>query len=227
MAKLCVALDTDIDKATGLAQSIKGENVILKVGQKLFIQGGREFIKDIKAEGFEVFLDLKLHDIPNTVKLAVEEIEKLGVDYITLHSLGGKEMLKAASEVKGKLKLIGVTILTSLSEEFLKFIRTEFKSLKDMVLYLAKVCEECGIDGVVCSGGEVKEIKERTKLFTVVPGVRIKTNPHDQKRVYTLEEVLKSGADIIVMGREIYASENPEGKVKKILEIIKNYEKSV
>ena len=220
MARLCIALDLDKGQALRLADKLLGFPVILKVGPKLFLEGGRDLIENLKEKGFEVFLDMKFHDIPNTVALTVESASRMGVDYLTLHTLGGPEMLEMAVSKKGSTKLLGVTLLTSHREEFLDFIRSGYKSLKDFVLSLAQTASRAGLDGVVCSGHEVKEIKEKTDLLTVVPGIRLRDRKDDQKRTMTPKEAVKNGADILVMGREIYLSSQPEEVVRRVLEQI-------
>lgn len=220
MAVLCVALDVDKDKAQELIKVLRPYPVAFKVGPKLFLEAGSSIVRLVKESGREVFLDLKLHDIPNTVKLAVEEADSLGVDYLTLHALGGRKMLEWASLSSKRLKLLGVTLLTSHGEEYLRFLRSNFPTLKDMVLYLADIAKESGLYGVVCSGEEVAQVKERTGLFTVVPGIRVSQSRGDQVRVLTPEEAVRRGADMIVMGRDIYGSEDPAGVVEEVLERI-------
>ncbi|NPA41432.1 MAG: orotidine-5'-phosphate decarboxylase [Aquificae bacterium] len=217
MAKLCVALDLPKEEALNLLKTLKGYPLIMKVGPPLFLEGGREITEAVKENNFELFLDLKLHDIPNTVTLAVEKAHDLGADYLTLHTLGGMEMLQSAVSRKGNVKLLGVTLLTSHDQNYLGFLKTAFGGVEDMVLYLAQTAKEAGLDGVVCSAGEVEKIKKRTGLITVVPGIRLHAPPQDQKRVFTPKEAVERGADIIVMGREIYRSENPKKTVEEIL----------
>ncbi|EDP75131.1 orotidine-5'-phosphate decarboxylase [Hydrogenivirga sp. 128-5-R1-1] len=220
MPKLCVALDVDREEAYRLIETLSGYPLVFKVGPKLFLQSGSEVVEKVKSTGCELFLDMKFHDIPNTVRLAVEEASRLGVDYLTLHTLGGAEMLREAVSSKGKVKLIGVTLLTSHDESYLKFLHTRFVSVEELVLYLARTGKEAGLEGVVCSAGEVRRIKEETGLFTVVPGIRLSGNAEDQRRVFTPEEAVREGADMIVMGRDIYRSDDPVGVVEKVLESI-------
>ncbi|RLJ71234.1 orotidine-5'-phosphate decarboxylase [Hydrogenivirga caldilitoris] len=218
MPKLCVALDLDREEAYRLIESLSGYPLVFKIGPKLFLEAGREVIEVVKGYGREVFLDMKFHDIPNTVKLAVEEAEKLGVDYLTLHTLGGREMLESAVSARRKTNLLGVTILTSQGEEYLDFIKTRFPSVKELALYLADIAKDVGLDGVVCSAQEVYEIKRRTGLLTVVPGIRVSGDYGDQKRVFTPNKAVSEGADIIVMGRDIYRSADPGKVVERVLE---------
>ncbi len=223
MARLCVALDTETEKALKLLDKLSDYPLIFKVGHKLFIPEGKRIINEIKDRGFEVFLDLKFHDIPNTVALAVKSAEQLGVDYLTVHSLGGGQMLKRAVEEAAHVKVLGVSVLTSHGKEYLRFLRTGFKSVREMVMYLAEVCVSDGVHGIVCSAEEVGDIKERfgDRLITVVPGIRFsKENAQDQKRVLTPGEAVRRGADILVMGREIINSPEPESVVERVLKSI-------
>ncbi|MDQ7082562.1 MAG: orotidine-5'-phosphate decarboxylase [Aquificota bacterium] len=221
MALLCVALDVDRDRAQKLIELLHPYPVVFKVGPKLFLEAGSSIIRLVKESGRELFLDLKLHDIPNTVKLAVHARLKASVlTYLTLHTLGGRRMLEWACLSSNKLKLLGVTLLTSHGEEYLSFLRSSFPTLRDMVLYLSDVAKESGLHGVVCSGKEVAQVKERTGLFTVVPGIRISQSRGDQVRILTPEEAVRRGADMIVMGRDIYGNRDPSGVVEKVLERI-------
>lgn len=217
MPKLCVALDVDKEKASDLVERLSGYPVVFKIGPRLFLDGGREIIKEIKTREREVFLDLKLHDIPNTVKIAVQKAEELGIDYLTLHTLGGEKMMEWAVLGKDRIKLLGVTVLTSHDESYLRFLKTGFSGLEEMVLYLAGKAKECGLDGIVCSAKEVQKVKERTGMLAVVPGIRLGGETQDQVRVLTPEEAVSLGADMIVMGREIYGSSEPEKVVEEVL----------
>lgn len=218
MPKLCVALDVEKERALWLVRELSDFDLVFKVGPRLFLEGGREVVEFIKERGLEVFLDLKLHDIPNTVRLAVEEADELGVDYLTLHTLGGREMMEWAVSIGGDVKLVGVTILTSHGEEYLEFLRSSFGSLEELSLYLARTAKECGLYGVVSSVREARRIKENTGLFLITPGVRISSEHGDQKRVSTPEEAFREGSDMVVMGRDIYGSEDPKGAVISVLE---------
>ena len=219
MAKLCVALDTNYKQATELLESLRGYPLIFKVGYKLFISYHRAITDKVKEKGFELFLDLKLHDIPNTVKEGVLSAKDLGADYLTIHIASGDQALRYAVEVKGKIKLLGVSLLTSLGEEDLKSMGLCITK-DEYVLNLAKRAIELGMDGVVCSGQEVKILKEgiNKSFIAVVAGIRLEGDPaQDQKRVVNLEEVLLMGADILVMGRSILRAENPVKKIEEIL----------
>ncbi len=218
MPEVCVALDVNLNKAWRLFEELYDLGIIFKIGPRLFLEGGGTFIEKVKSKGGKVFLDLKLHDIPNTVKIAVQQAEDMGVDYLTLHTLGGIKMMEWAASARESLRLIGVTLLTSHDEGYLSFLRTDFRSLEEFVLYLARKAQEAGLDGVVSSAGEVRRIKESTGLLTVVPGIRLERGKDDQVRVYTPREAVSEGADIVVVGREVYLSENPRLVVSSILE---------
>lgn len=220
MPKLCVALDVDRERALDLIDRLSNYPIVFKIGPCLFLDDRKEVIREVKRRKREVFLDLKLHDIPNTVKIAVQKAEELGVDYLTLHTLGGERMMEWAVSGRFRMKLFGVTILTSHDESYLEFLRADFGSLKEMVLYLAERAKTCGLDGIVCSAKEVKEVKEKTGLLTVVPGIRLGVETQDQVRVLTPEEAIALGADMIVMGREIYRSSKPERVVEEVLKRI-------
>ena len=228
MGKLAFALDIkELETAKSILKEIKEFPIIIKVGYVLFIQGGVHFIDYIKNLGFEVFLDLKLHDIPNTVYNGVVSASKIGVDYLTIHSLGGKEMLLKAVDGKGNnLKLLAVSILTSHSEDYLKYIGSKY-SLDELALKLSKTAVECGIDGIVSSAYEVKKLKKEIDkdFISVVPGIRLDENgKDDQKRIATPKEAILNGADIIVVGRPILKSSDRRNTIQKILNEIKEAE---
>ena len=228
MGKLALALDVkEIDRAKNILEEIKGYPLIVKIGYVLFIQGGVQFIEYIKNSGFDIFLDLKLHDIPNTVYNGVVAASKIGVDYLTIHSLGGEDMLKMAVEGKGEnLKLLAVSILTSHGEDYLKYIGSKY-SLDELTLKLSRTAVSCGVDGVVSSAHEVKRLKkEITRNFiSVVPGIRLSgTEKDDQKRTATPREAIINGADILVVGRPILNSPDKRATIEKILNEIKEAE---
>ncbi|NPA52580.1 MAG: orotidine-5'-phosphate decarboxylase [Aquificae bacterium] len=222
MAKLALALDTrEFKEAVQILEEIKYKNIIIKIGYALFIKHGVDVIKIVKDKGFELFLDLKLHDIPNTVYNGVLSAVENGVDYLTVHILGGEQMLKKAVEAKknSNLKLLGVTILTSHTQEYLNFLKIPL-NLEELVLKLAKTGLDTGIDGLVCSTEEVQMLKTRLEkdFIAVVPGIRPEgTSNDDQKRVATPSQAVSSGADIIVVGRPILKSDNKNKTIEKIL----------
>ncbi|MGC8588517.1 MAG: orotidine-5'-phosphate decarboxylase [Hydrogenobaculum sp.] len=218
MSKLALAID---DKnSLNILKELAGLPLVVKIGPIVFLEEGFSLLKSLKQSGFEVFLDLKFHDIPNTVLKAVEVCAKNNIDYLTVHTLGGKDMLNPLRDVKGSTNIIGVTILTSHDSSYLDFLGSKY-SLEEMVLHLADVAYECGLDGVVCSGFEAFSIKNKfPNLKTVIPGVRLdKDKKDDQKRVTSLQEIVEV-ADIVVMGRSIFNSPNPKETIFSILNML-------
>ena len=196
-----------------LAQFPAEESLYLKVGMELYYATGPEIISYLKDLGHSVFLDLKLHDIPNTVKSTMKILSNLGVDMTNVHAAGGVEMMKAAREGLGKeAKLIAVTQLTSTSEEQMRDFQNIQTSLQESVIHYAKKTAEAGLDGVVCSAQEVKLIKEATNqdFICLTPGIRPRgTEAGDQKRVVTPGEAYQIGSDYIVVGRPITQAADP------------------
>jgi orotidine-5'-phosphate decarboxylase len=201
------------------------ESLYVKVGMELFYGSGLEIIKEIKKRGHKIFLDLKLHDIPNTVKKAMTNLAKLGVDLINLHAAGGSIMMKAAMEglIEGsngnRPLLIAVTQLTSTSKEMMNNEQLIPGEVIDSVVNYAKVAKEAGLDGIVCSPLEVKLVKEvcGNKFITVTPGIRLASNnKDDQVRITTPSMAREIGSDFIVVGRPITQAENPVEAYKLI-----------
>mgnify|MGYP000853471013 FL=1 len=196
-----------------LAQFPAEESLYLKVGMELYYATGPEIVSYLKDLGHSVFLDLKLHDIPNTVKSAMKVLSHLGVDMTNVHAAGGVEMMKAAREGLGKeAKLIAVTQLTSTSEEQMRDFQNIQTSLQESVIHYAKKTAEAGLDGVVCSAQEVKLIKEATSkdFICLTPGIRpAGAAVGDQKRVMTPADAYQIGSDYIVVGRPITQATDP------------------
>lgn len=200
----------------------------VKVGMELFYKEGPSIVKELKALGHSIFLDLKLHDIPNTVKQAMKNIASLEVDMVNVHAAGGSKMMKAALEgleegtPDGKKRplLIAVTQLTSTSDD--QVIHEQgITSLKNSIQLYAALTEESGLDGVVCSPLDVelvKEAVERDSFLTVTPGIRLAENSvDDQVRVTTPKMAKQLGSSFIVVGRSITKSENPVKAYEEIL----------
>ena len=193
--------------------------IYVKVGMELTYAFGFEMIREIKARGHKIFLDLKLHDIPNTVKNGMKNLAKLDVDVVNLHAAGGSAMMKAAMEglnegaVNGKRPLcIAVTQLTSTSQEAMNEELLIPGDVKDVVISYAKLAKESGLDGVVCSVHEARAIHEAcgADFLTVTPGIRLSSDSKDdQKRVATPQFAKEEGCDYIVVGRSITKSEDP------------------
>lgn len=196
-----------------LAQFPAEESLYLKVGMELYYATGPEIVSYLKDLGHSVFLDLKLHDIPNTVKSAMKVLSHLGVDMTNVHAAGGVEMMKAAREGLGKeAKLIAVTQLTSTSEEQMRDFQNIQTSLQESVIHYSKKTAEAGLDGVVCSAQEVKLIKEATSkdFICLTPGIRpAGAAVGDQKRVMTPADSYQIGSDYIVVGRPITQATDP------------------
>lgn len=211
MNPLIVALDVPHkERAISLVEELKDYVSIFKVGPILFTRYGPDIVREIKGLGRDVFLDLKLYDIPNTVSSTVKAITELGVSMFTVHISGGIEMLRAAVEASNrKSKVLGVTVLTSVSD-----VST------DEVLRMVNTAKEAGLDGVISSPLEVKEIRKHVgKDFLIVtPGIRPGGfESGDQRRTATPKTAIQDGADYIVVGRPIIESDQPVSVVKQIL----------
>lgn len=198
----------------------------VKIGMELFYAEGPEIVREIKKRGHKIFLDLKLHDIPNTVKKAMTSLSKLDVDMCNLHASGSKEMMKAAIEGLTREDgtrplLIAVTVLTSINQETLNNELLINKELSEVVTQYGLNSKEAGLDGVVCSPLESGIIHENCgkDFLTVTPGIRFADNDTgDQKRVTTPADAKKIGSDYIVVGRPITASEDPVSAYKRCVE---------
>ncbi len=210
-----VALDFPFfeDVKTFLSYFPDDEKLYVKIGMELYYAVGPEIVRYVKELGHSVFLDLKLHDIPNTVKSAMKVLSHLGVDMTNVHAAGGVEMMQAAREGLGSdAKLIAVTQLTSTSQEQMHDYQNIQTSLKESVVHYARKAAESGLDGVVCSAQEVKDIKIATSqdFICLTPGIRPKGSAlGDQKRVMTPADAYQIGSDYIVVGRPITRAENP------------------
>ncbi|KTD82276.1 orotidine-5'-phosphate decarboxylase [Legionella waltersii] len=226
--KLIVALDFDNEKtALDLVDQLDSQHCALKVGSELFTLLGPQFIKQLVARNFKVFLDLKFHDIPNTVAKACHSAADLGVWMMNVHASGGSKMLEAAKTAldtygKDRPLLIAVTILTSFSENDLIAIGVN-SSLMDQVKQLAKLSKQSGLDGVVCSAHESVVIQQicGEQFLTVTPGIRLPSDSlDDQSRVMTPSQAIQAGSHYLVIGRPITRAENPSSVVSKILKDI-------
>ena len=223
---IIVALDMESKRALELAKKLNPQECKVKVGSQLFTADGPIIIDKLNELGFDIFLDLKFHDIPNTVKKAVEVAIKMGVWMLNVHSLGGKEMLRAAYEVVEKVSikplLVGVTVLTSLNDKSLKEVGLGLNT-EDQVLLLAELCQTEGLNGVVCSANELSVLRKHLEedFLLVTPGIRSSgLENDDQKRISTASEAISNGADYIVIGREISNEIDPSEKIRQILETV-------
>ena len=227
--KIIVALDVDKEEEALRLTGQLPESEVFKVGLKLFTAKGPSLFEKLQSQNKKVFLDLKLHDIPNTVAGAVSVGTRHGVHMMTLHASGGKEMMEraadAAAEEATKLGieqplLVGVTVLTSLKAEHLRTIGIE-SDTEEQVLRLAGLAQEAGLDGVVCSPQEIEIVKREYGLefLVVAPGIRPAwAAAQDQKRILTPAQAVSKGADYIVIGRPIIKDPNPRNAFQKILE---------
>ena len=219
------ALDfSSLNKTLNFTHQISKEIGGIKIGLEFFLKYGIDGVQKMKKFGVPIFLDLKLHDIPNTVKKAVENIISLEPELLTVHLSGGKEMIKEVIKVKKKTKIIGVTMLTSLDKNDLYNIGLNIPESK-FVDNLTKIGLSEGIDGVVSSPLEVKEIRKKygNKLIYVTPGIRmIEDDVNDQKRLSTPGQAISDGASILVVGRSITSSKNPITSINKIISNIRS-----
>jgi orotidine-5'-phosphate decarboxylase len=218
-SRIYVALDTpDIDRAKAIANRVRYHVGGIKLGLEFFMANGRHGVLEMHELGLPIFLDLKLHDIPNTVGKAVQSLRGLDPAVLTVHGAGGRAMLedaKAAAPVD--TKVVAVTMLTSLDENDLRSTGIE-GSAHDQVLRLTDLAMDAGLDGIVCSGDEVAAAHRHwPKGFFVVPGVR-PANGHigDQKRVVTPRAAIDAGASILVVGRPITGAEDPDLAAREI-----------
>ena len=222
---ICVALDTpELERARTLAKVLVSHAGYMKIGMEFFYAHGAKGYAAVAAEGLPIFLDLKLHDIPNTVAMGMKSLMQLSPRpaIVNLHAAGGLDMMKAAAAaVDGRAKLLAVTILTSLSNE--DIWAAGFNAEQDTGSHaasLAKLAKHAGLDGVVCSPHDLVGIRAATgpDFLTVVPGIRpADAASHDQKRIATPSAARAAGADILVIGRAITGASDPAAAAQKIL----------
>lgn len=230
---LALALDNvaSLDDIRKLIGATRGHIGIFKVGLEQFTRFGLDSLKPAKESGAKIFLDLKLHDIPNTVAKAVGSVSSLGVDYLTIHTQGGMDMMKAAAKAAADAraqglkapKVIGVTVLTSISAEALRDELGVGAPLIDHVRRCASMAVAAGLDGIVCSAADLPRLRgELPNGFEVItPGIRFEGGAaHDQKRVATPEEAIRSGATVLVVGRAVTAAKNPGEAAREMAKMI-------
>lgn len=216
--RLWVALDVSSQSdADAILARIDGHRDI-KVGMELFYSAGPEYVRDLIGRGYHIFLDLKCHDIPRTVARAVGNIDRLGVELLTVHAAGGFEMLDAACQAQGTLSLVGVTVLTSLDSKGLADIGI-FTPIAELARVQAQVAAKAGIAGLVASGGEVQALRQLWPTARlVVPGIRRTGDAAgDQRRVVGAAEAVRLGASDIVVGRPITAAHDPKRVLEQFL----------
>jgi orotidine-5'-phosphate decarboxylase len=234
--KVIFALDVHtLEEARRFVSLLKDRVAFFKVGLELFTAFGKEAVKAVQEEGGHVFLDLKLHDIPNTVSKSAEEAVKLGVEMFNLHATGGLEMMRETADRCRNLAenlgrprpmILAVTILTSLDEGNLKEVGL-IGPVPERVVSLAELAQRAGMDGVVASPQEIIPVRQRCgpKFIIVTPGIRpafTGAGPDDQKRVMTAKEAITAGADYIVIGRPIRLASNPVAAMDKVVDEIGN-----
>ena len=214
---IIVAIDEiNFKKASTILNNLDPKKCMVKIGSVSFNSIGQEIIFYAAERGFDIFLDLKLHDIPNTVRKSIEGITSLPISMLTIHISGGRDMMKATMDaVSGrKIKIFGVTALTSLSDEDTNKI---FKrTASDQVEAMLNLAESVGIDGVVCSPHELELVGKRKSLLSITPGIRLDNLNDDQKRIMTPKEALNLGADYLVIGRPITASNDISKSLEEI-----------
>ncbi len=222
MAQVIIALDVPtLDEAMGLVDCLGEQTDFYKVGLELFTREGPSLVRALAARDKRIFLDLKLHDIPNTVARAVGSARDLNVDILTLHATGGRPMMEAAAEAAGAdLMLLGVTVLTSMTASDVgDSWGREVDSLEDEVVRLARLAQQSGLGGVVASVREAAPIKEAigSDLVVVTPGIRLAgDDAHDQARVSTPAEAVAAGADYLVIGRSVTQALDPVEALRRV-----------
>lgn len=224
--KIAVALDNvdNLETLSKLVEATAPYVDIFKIGLELYTRYGPSVLNSVRNAKKEIFLDLKFHDIPNTVSKAVQSAADLEVNYLTLHTSGGLEMLKAAQEAaekfgKSRPKLLGVTVLTSISEDTLRNQLKVNLTPADYVVNLASLAKDAKLDGIVCSASDLSFVKSTvTNNFEIVtPGIRPSgSSVHDQKRIATPKSAMEQGATVLVIGRPITESTNPANAASEI-----------
>ncbi|MFM2477442.1 orotidine-5'-phosphate decarboxylase [Celerinatantimonas sp. MCCC 1A17872] len=221
--KVIIALDFDNkERCLELVHQLEPKSCRLKIGKEMFTRFGPELVKELQSLGFEIFLDLKFHDIPNTVAKAVQSAADLGVWMVNVHASGGRRMMMAAKEaLKGYTnapKLIAVTVLTSMEQSDLEEVGYS-SDVAEQVKRLALLTSDCGLDGVVCSAQEAHLLRQYCpdEFLLVTPGIRLtdKTDD-DQRRIMTPEKAIAAGSSYLVIGRPITQSDNPLQVVNSI-----------
>ena len=230
--KLIVALDVETaDEALRLFGELREAAGMFKVGSQLFTAAGPDLVRRLVGEGARIFLDLKFHDIPNTVAAAAREAVRLGVKLFNIHAAGGSEMMRRASEATAeeaarlsveRPSLIAVTVLTSMDADALAETGTASATVEEQVRRLARLADAAGLDGVVASPHEIGPVREavgRAGFLVVTPGVSLTAAAYaDQKRVTSPAEAIRRGADFIVVGRAILGSTDPARAARAVVE---------
>lgn len=223
---LILALDLPTpDAARGFLERLDGAARFVKIGPRLYAMGGLPFVREVISRGYNVFLDLKLHDIPNTVALAVEPLAEAGLWALSMHTSGGFEMMSRAAAARDRagsgMKLFGITVLTSLGGELWSDVHPGC-GMNEALAGRAKTAERAGLDGIVCSPLDLELLRGLAPgLLRVVPGIRTKkVSGEDQARVATAADAAKAGASYIVVGRPILEAADPVAAAKDILKTL-------
>ena len=219
--KIFIAIDTNnVNKAKKIIRDSKTKKI--KIGFKFGLQflnstNGRSFISKIKRK--IIFVDLKLNDIPNTCVSTIKAIADLKINYLTIHISSGLKALKAAKKVSGKIKLVGVTTLTSLTDKDIKEIGYT-KSVKNLVIHQAKLAKKANLDAIVCSAHEAKDVRKIFKKEIITPGIKLNLKSYDQKRVMTPKNAFENGSDWLVIGRSL-TKNNIKNNIKNLIDHLK------
>lgn len=227
--KLMLALDLpDRESALEMLKKLQGSLQWVKIGLQMYLKYGAPFVREVADMGFKIFLDLKLHDIPNTVASAVKSLEGLPISMLTIHTCGGREMMQfaldAASQTNPNLRLLGVTVLTSFNDEGLAETGVTLPPSQQVPL-LAKLAVESGMKGLVCSPLEIETLRKiiPAGVALITPGIRpAGSSTDEQKRVMTPSKAAKAGSNFIVVGRPILKAENPAQAAKDIIAELEN-----
>ena len=228
--KPIIALDFPGEKEVLQFLAPFNEKLFVKIGMELYMQEGPDIVRKVKEQGHDIFLDLKLHDIPNTVKSAMKGLARLGVDLVNVHAAGGKAMMEGALEGldagteagKQRAALIAVTQLTSTTEQQMQQEQKITLSLNESVLHYAQLTKHAGLNGVVCSVHEARVIAETCgeDFLRVTPGIRMPGgDAHDQKRIATPDGAKKDGSSLIVVGRAITGAKDPVQAYKEVCKL--------
>ena len=219
--KIFIAVDTNsVNKAKKIIRDSKTKKI--KIGFKFGLEflnstNGRSFISKIKRK--IIFVDLKLNDIPNTCVSTIKAIADLKINYLTIHISSGLKALKAAKKVSGKIKLVGVTTLTSLTDKDIKEIGYT-KSVKNLVIHQAKLAKKANLDAIVCSAHEAKDVRKIFKKEIITPGIKLNLKSYDQKRVMTPKKAFENGSDWLVIGRSL-TKNNVKNNIKNLIDHLK------
>ncbi|MEX0875208.1 MAG: orotidine-5'-phosphate decarboxylase [Actinomycetota bacterium] len=223
---ICIALDvSSLDEAKRLLDALAGRVSVFKVGLELFTAAGPQAVREVTSRNCDVFLDLKIHDIPNTAARAVRAAERLGARFLTIHGSGGREMVRAAIEgtTEGRPELLVVSVVTSLDEDALREVGVT-RSIAEQVDAMAALASEEQAPGLVLAASEVARVRAaHPGLFLLVPGIRpAGSDAGDQKRVGTPGDVVVAGADLIVLGRSVTQAAHPAAATDRILDEIQS-----